>query len=376
MHRLNPNILPLSGVMTPALVVDAVALEENIAGMALAAQRTGVALRPHAKTHKSPEIARRQLEAGAIGIACATIAEAEGMSAAGIGNLLITSPVVGRDKAARLAHLHRRSAMIAALDHSRQVEEIGAALTTADAPLSVLVDVDVGQARTGVVSIEDAVALAQHIRAEPRLRFAGLQAYAGNLQHLIDAQERQRAAAEAAKRVGDVVSRLQAEGLSASIVSGSGTGTSAFDSRGGPYTELQVGSYIFMDADYGRIRELDGTGLPYERALFVIATVVSVNRHGQVTVDAGTKALAVNGPMPDRFVGVANGSSYAFSGDEHGTIRLPPGAPQPSVGARVLIGVTHCDPTANLHPVYHVVRGDGTLALWPIVGRYGSAGIA
>jgi D-serine deaminase-like pyridoxal phosphate-dependent protein len=336
----------------------------------LAAQRVGVALRPHAKTHKSPEIARRQLQAGAIGIACATIAEAEEMSAAGIGNLLITSPVVGRDKAARLAHLHRRSAMIAALDHPRQVEEIGRELRTGDAPLNVLVDIDVGQARTGVVGVEDAVALAQRIRAEPRLRFAGLQAYAGNVQHLVDAQERQRAAAEAAKTVDVVISRLRVEGLVPSIVSGSGTGTSAFDSRGGPYSELQVGSYVFMDAEYGRIRELDGAGLPYERALFVIATVVSVNRSGQVTVDAGTKALAVNGPTPDRFVGVADGSSYAFSGDEHGTIRLPPGAPQPSLGARVLIGVTHCDPTANLHSAYHVVRGDGMLALWPIVGRY------
>jgi D-serine deaminase-like pyridoxal phosphate-dependent protein len=370
MHRLDPDVLPLSGVMTPALVVDAAALEANIARMASVAERAGVALRPHAKTHKSPEIARRQLEAGSIGIACATVYEAEDMAAADIGNLLITSPVVGRDKVARLANLHRRSPMTVALDHPRQAEGLSAALSAGDSPLNILVDVDVGQARTGIVGVEDAVALAQRIRADPRLRFAGLQAYAGNVQHLVDAHERQRAAAEAAGTVRAVVTRLRAVGLAPSIVSGSGTGTSAFDSRGGPYNELQVGSYVFMDADYGRVHELDGTNLPFERALFVIATVVSANRPGQVTVDAGTKALAVNGPMPDRFVGVADGSHYSFAGDEHGVIRLPPGAPQPCVGARVLIGVTHCDPTANLHSVYHVVVGDGALVPWPIVGRY------
>jgi D-serine deaminase-like pyridoxal phosphate-dependent protein len=370
MNRLDPNAPPLSAVMTPALVIDAVALEANIARMASAARSAGVALRPHAKTHKSPDIARRQQQAGAIGIACATILEAEALSGAGIGNLLITSPVVGRDKTARLARLHRQSPVMTAVDHPRQVEEIVEALTAGDAPMHILVDVDVGQARTGVVGVEDGVALARRIRAEPRLRFSGLQAYAGHVQHLVDARERQRAATEAAQAVRAMVFRLQAEGLAPSTVSGSGTGASAFDVHGGAYNELQVGSYVFMDADYGRIEELDGARLPYERALFVMATIVSVNRPGQVTVDAGTKALAVNGPMPDRFIGVADRSSYAFAGDEHGTIRLPPDAPQPSVGTRVLLGVTHCDPTANLHPVYHVVRDDGTLEFWPIVGRY------
>ncbi len=338
--------------------------------MALAAQRAGIALRPHAKTHKSPDIARRQLQAGAIGIACATLLEAEELSGAGIGNLLITSPVVGRDKLARLARLHRHSPMMVAVDHARQVEEIVQALATDDAPLNLLVDVDVGQDRTGVVSIDDGLALAKLIQAAPRLRFSGLQAYAGHLQHIIDAQDRQRSVAAAAGFISSLISRLEAEKLTPSIVSGSGTGASAFDLHGGPYSELQVGSYVFMDADYGRIRELDGTSLPYERALFVLATVVSINRPGQVTVDAGTKALAVNGPMPDRLIGVADQSMYSFSGDEHGTIRLPPGAPQPSVGARVLIGVTHCDPTANLYSFYHVVGDDRALVLWPIVGRY------
>jgi D-serine deaminase-like pyridoxal phosphate-dependent protein len=370
MHAIDPNVPPLNAVTTPALAVDAAALEANIARMAVDARRAGVALRPHAKTHKSPDIARMQVQAGAIGIACATLFEAEELSRAGIGNLLITSPVVGRDKVARLARLHRHSPMMLVVDHPRHVEELAQALGSDDAPLNVLVDVDVGQARTGVVGVEKGVALAKLIQAQPRLCFFGLQAYAGHVQHIVDAQERRRSTSEVAGFVNSLISRLRGEKLTPSIISGSGTGASAFDLHGGPFNELQVGSYVFMDADYGRILELDGTSLPFERALFVLATVVSANRSGQLTVDAGTKALAVNGPMPDRLIGVADQSTYSFSGDEHGTIRLPHGASQPSVGARVLIGVTHCDPTANLHLVYHVVGRDRSLGLWPIVGRY------
>jgi D-serine deaminase-like pyridoxal phosphate-dependent protein len=143
----------------------------------------------------------------------------------------------------------------------------------------------------------------------------------------------------------------------------------------GPYTELQVGSYVFMDADYGRVRQDDGTPLPFAPALFVLATVVSANRDGQVTVDAGTKALAVNGPPPARFIGAPAGTTYTFAGDEHGTIKLPAGAPRPTVGARVLIEATHCDPTVNLHSEYHVVRRDGTVTTMAIVGRYGAMGV-
>jgi D-serine deaminase-like pyridoxal phosphate-dependent protein len=367
---LDPGAPALLAVPTPALVIDASALDSNIARMAAAARRDGQALRPHAKTHKSPAVARRQLQAGALGIACATILEAEGLAEAGVDHLLITSPVVGPEKVARLAQLHRRSPLIVVADHPAQVDAIVAALTPQDAPLDVLVDVDVGQARTGVASIETGVALARHVHAQARVRFAGLQGYAGHVQHIVEASERRRAAAEAGNLVHALIARLNEEGLAPAIVSGGGTGTSGFDLRSGPYTELQVGSYVFMDADYGSIREPDGSRLPYENALFVLATVISANRPGQVTVDAGTKGLEVNGPMPDRFVGVPPGSSYAFAGDEHGTIRLPVRAPQPPLGARILIGATHCDPTVNLHAAYHAVTGEDTLAVWPIVGRY------
>jgi len=367
---LDPNDDLFRSVSTPALVLDAAALDANIARMAKAAQAAGVALRPHGKTHKSPDIARRQRAAGAVGLCCATLLEAEAFAAAGIGDLLITSPVVGADKCARLVALHRRAAVMTAVDHAAQVEAIRTALRPDDAPLALVVDVDIGQGRTGVIDVESGLALARRIAGEPRLRFAGVQAYAGHVQHIPDANERRAAATASEDLIRALVERLRETGLPPDIVSGSGTGTSAFDLDKGPYSELQVGSYVFMDADYGRIRQADGARLPFDNALFVLASVVSANRPGQVTVDAGTKALAVNGPLPDRLIGAPVGSHYTFWGDEHGTIHLPDGAAPLAIGARLLIGVTHCDPTVNLHPAFHVVRAPGTLARWPVVGRY------
>ena len=372
MTTLDPNSPVLADIETPALVVDGTLLAANIERMAASARRAGMALRPHAKTHKSPDIARRQLRAGAGGIACATLREAEDMVAAGITDLLITSPVVGADKVRRVVELHRRSAVMLTVDHPLQVDDISAALGANDMPLALLVDVDVGQARTGVTGAAECLALARRIQAAPRLRFAGLQGYAGHVQHIVAAQERAQAAEGAGTLLRACADCLSAEGLAAAVISGSGTGSSGFDLGGRCYTELQVGSYVFMDADYARLRERDGAPLPYESALFVLATVVSTNRAGQVTVDAGTKALAVNGPLPDRLIGIADGGSYRFAGDEHGTITLAPSAPAPTLGSRLLIGATHCDPTVNLHSGYHVATGDGALAYWPIVGRYRS----
>jgi D-serine deaminase-like pyridoxal phosphate-dependent protein len=370
MPRLDPNEPRFARVSTPALVLDVAALDANIAWMAEAARAARLSLRPHAKTHKSPDVARRQRAAGAVGISCATLLEAEDMASAGLDNLLITSPVVGSGKATRLASLHRRTSLMATVDHPAQVDAILAALGPQDLPLALLVDVDIGQGRTGVAAIDDGLSLARRIRSEARLRFAGLQAYAGHVQHIVEAAKRLNAARQSEELVRSLSARLKQEGLPPEIVSGSGTGASAFDLETGPYSELQVGSYVFMDADYGSIKGRNGERLPFDNSLFVLATVVSTNRPGQVTVDAGTKALAVNGPPPDRLIGVPEGSAYSFWGDEHGTIRLPPGAAAPRLGARILIGATHCDPTVNLHSHYHAAMPDGTLAHWPIVGRY------
>jgi D-serine deaminase-like pyridoxal phosphate-dependent protein len=371
MTRLHPELPALARIDTPALIIDQVALQSNIARMAATASARKIALRPHAKTHKSAAIALRQLKAGAIGIACATLPEAQALAEAGVTGLLVTSPVVGADKAARLARLNRVSPMAVVVDHRDQLEGLRAALADDDPPLGVLVDVDVGQGRTGVATLQDGHALARMAAADRRFAFRGLQGYAGHIQHVLDPVERRAAAAKSVEALRSLAALLQAEGIACPVISGSGTGAHAYD-MDGPYTELQVGSYVFMDADYGRVRQDDGSPLPFAPALYVLATVVSANREDQVTVDAGTKALAVNGPPPSYFIGLPAGARYAFSGDEHGAITLPPGSPRPALGARVLIGATHCDPTVNLHAGYFAVDPIGIVTTMPIVGRYGA----
>jgi D-serine deaminase-like pyridoxal phosphate-dependent protein len=338
--------------------------------MAATARQAAVALRPHAKTHKSPDIARLQLRAGgAVGIACATVAEAEALAAGGIGGLLLTSPVMGEAKLAHLARLNREKGLAVVVDHPAQVDAICGALQANDRVLEIAVDVDVGQARTGVTDIAAGVTLAQTIAQRPGLAFAGIQGFAGHAQHMADPAARRAAGAHAAATLRNFAAALTEAGLPPRLITGSGTGTHAMDA-GAVYNELQVGSYIFMDADYDRIRDEQGQPFAFTPSLFVLATVVSANRPGQITVDAGTKALATNGPPPCLIIGAPPGARYGFAGDEHGVIALPPDAPAPGIGTRLLIGATHCDPTANLHAAYHVVNGD-TVTTWPISGRYG-----
>jgi D-serine deaminase-like pyridoxal phosphate-dependent protein len=359
----------LREVGTPALVVDLAALRRNIEKMAAMARRSGVRLRPHAKTHKSVEIARLQIEAGALGIACATVAEAEMLAAAGVPNLLLTAPVVDPLPFARLAALNRTSPLTIAVDHLQQVHAAAEAVALDQPPLSIIVDTDVGQASTGVTGVAEGVALARAIASHPQLRFAGIQGFAGNAQHIPEPLARSRAAEKAAAMLRDFAAALAEANLRPAVVTGSGTGTHAQDSVG-PYTELQVGSYIFMDADYARIVDETGAGPPFEPSLFVMATVVSVNRANEVTVDAGTKALATNGPPPCQILGVAGHVVYRFAGDEHGILAFPEGASRPRLGHRVLLGASHCDPTVNLHASYHVVEGT-EMRVWPIAARHG-----
>jgi D-threonine aldolase len=366
---LSPRTDVLRALPTPSLVVDGAALTRNIEHMATIARGVGIALRPHAKTHKSTDIALLQKRAGAIGIACATIAELEAMAAAGIDGLLLTAPVVGQDKFERITRLNRACALSVTIDHPAQLEGLRAAMEVGDRPLSVLIDVDVGQARTGITDFATGVQLARMIAQRSEFGFAGIQGFAGHAQHMVDPEAREAAARQAADMLRGFAHVLTEAGLPPAIVSGSGTGTYSTDATG-PYTELQVGSYVFMDADYERIKNREGRAPDFAASLFVLARVVSINRPGQVTIDAGTKALAANGPPPAVIRGAPAGATYRFAGDEHGVIDLPPAAQQPPIGARILIGATHCDPTANLHAAYHAVI-DNRVTVWAIRGRYG-----
>ncbi len=367
---LSPDSAALRGIETPALVIDLPALKRNIDAMAARAQRAGMSLRPHAKTHKCPDIATLQMQAGAVGIACATVAEAEALAASGIGGLLLTAPQMAEAKFARIAAINRGHGIVAVVDHSSQVEGLVAALRPGDRKLAVAVDTDVGHGRTGVTDLREGVRLAQMIATHPRLEFAGIQGFAGHAQHIADPQERKMAAGAAAALLRRFAAMLDDVGLSPALITGSGTGTYRQDADG-PYNELQVGSYVFMDSDYARIVDETGAGPSFEPSLFVLTTVVSVNRPAQVTVDAGTKALATNGPPPCRIIGTAQGATYRFAGDEHGVIAIPERQTAPRLGDRLLIGATHCDPTVNLYAGYHVID-DGVVRTWPIRARYGA----
>ncbi len=351
---------------TPALVLDLDALERNIRVMADFSGRRGVALRPHAKTHKSGRIARMQVAAGALGVCVATIGEAEAMVDAGIAGVLITSPVVAPDKIARLIALHAGAdGLMVTADNPANVD----ALAAAGRSLRVAVDLDMGGHRTGVSGPAQGVALARRIAAAPTLEFAGVTAYAGHVQHVADFAERRRQAMRANAAVVELAKGLEQAGLAPPLISGAGTGSHAIDADGGPYTELQVGSYIFTDVEYDAVALRQEAPRPFEAALFVQSTVVSTNAEGFVTTDAGSKRFAMGGPPPRVVSGAAAGSSYGFMGDEHGKLILGNGGQPPALGATITCLTPHCDPTVNLYDAYHVVRGDTLVDIWPVDAR-------
>jgi D-serine deaminase-like pyridoxal phosphate-dependent protein len=358
----------LRDVSTPALVIDEETLDRNIAAMAEFAKRANRSLRPHAKTHKSIEIARKQIEAGAIGICCATLPELQALAEARISGLLLTAPIQDLAKTEPLTGIAKKTPITIAVDHASQINSLTAKLP-ADISISIIIDVDVGQKRTGVCKVADTIAIAKLVAEDKRLKFSGLQGYAGHVQHIPDFTERTREAARVSTLLGEHITALREAGFETAIVSGSGTGTHDFDLSHQPFTEIQAGSYVFMDADYARIQNDSGKGLPFECSLFMLTTVTSANRPGQVTVDAGTKSLAVNGPAPHLIVGAPEGTSFAFAGDEHGVLSLPVGSNFPKLGDRILMSVTHCDPTVNLFSVMHAVKQSGDLEKWPVVGR-------
>ncbi|NML07879.1 DSD1 family PLP-dependent enzyme [Sphingomonas sp. G-3-2-10] len=345
---------------TPVLILDRAAMDRNIAAMAGFAAARGLALRPHAKTHKSAEIARRQISAGAAGICCAKLAEAEALAAEGITDIHLTSPVVRPDAIARLVALNGRIALSLVADHPENVAALARAATR---PLTVFIDVDPGAHRTGVASPEAALALADAIAAEPNLRLGGVQYYCGSQQHIESRADRFAAVERLTAYLASVLDMLKTAGHAIPIVTGAGTGTFAIDAELGVLTELQCGSYIFLDREYEDC-ELTGGGAPvFERALFLDATVISANHATHVTLDAGLKAMATDAGPPRP---IRPGATYRFTGDEHGALIADS---LPKLGERVTLQPPHCDPTVNLHDAYRVVEGDRVVDCWTITAR-------
>ena len=358
---------------TPVLVIDRPALERNIARMAAFAADKGLKLRPHAKTHKSVDIAKLQLAAGAVGLCCAKIGEAEALAEGGVTTgLLITSPVVSLPAIARLVALNATTTdLMVVVDHPANVAALGEAAMIAGKPLKVVIDLDPGIHRTGVASPDAAVALLAAIEAQPGLTYAGLQCYCGMQQHIESFADRKSALEDRGAYIRSVIDALTAAGGPPPIVSGSGTGSHRIDAELDIFTELQVGSYVFMDGQYLAC-DIAGDGpdtSPYEASLLIDARVVSANTPGMATVDAGFKAMSTDAEPPTVLAGAPEGSRYFFMGDEHGAILPPSGAAAPALAERVVLGAPHCDPTVNLYDTYHVVEGDTLVALWPVTAR-------
>jgi D-serine deaminase-like pyridoxal phosphate-dependent protein len=292
--------------------------------------------------------------------------EIAAMVTGAVPGLLLTSPTAGTPKLTQLGQLLRRdpSIMVVA-DDPAGIVELAALSEEVGVRIRVLVDIDVGQRRTGCRTVVAAVTLAQQINRTPGLEFCGVQAYAGHIQHIVARAERLSAATAVAEQIRTLGDALKAAQLSPRIVTGAGTGTAELDATQGVYTELQPGSYVFMDADYLRI---DGIAVDYHPSLFVDTTVVSAQTDDHVTTDAGTKAFALNGPPPLPATH-ESGWTYSYDGDEFGRITLTSNSRRPARGERLSLIVSHCDPTVVLYPQYVCVRGDRVEGYWPIASR-------
>jgi D-serine deaminase-like pyridoxal phosphate-dependent protein len=350
----------VAAIDTPALVIDLDAMARNLAAMAAYASQRGLRLRPHAKTHKSAEIAKLQMAAGAVGVCVQKLSEAEALAERGVSDIYISNEIVDAAKLARVATLAGRIRLAIAVDSGAGIARLADALKTQGTQADVLVEIDVGQGRCGVAPAA-AGELARHALSHG-LRFAGLQAYHGGAQHLRSPEERQAAIEQAALSVRTAQASLAKAGVPCPLVTGAGTGTFALEAASGIWGELQCGSYVFMDRDYADNQwdpQPPGGGqVAFEHALFVKSQVMSVGA-AHAVVDAGHKSHAIDCGMPKVWPG---DFEYSNGGDEHGILTPVPqadirGIALPEIGDTVWLIPGHCDPTVNLHDCYIGVRG-------------------
>jgi D-serine deaminase-like pyridoxal phosphate-dependent protein len=355
-------------ILTPALLLDLDAFEANVATMAAFVRDRGLTFRPHGKTHKCPEIARRLIAAGAVGICAAKLGEAEVFDSAGISGLLVTTAVIGPAKIGRAVALARRAPDTTfCVDDPQNVQELNAAASAAGITLNVAVDLYFG--RTGIAPGDPAMRLATLIASLPHLRFAGLQAYDSSASHVIGFEAR-RARTQASMRQAVETRRLiEEQGITCTLLTGGSTGTFSIDAHIDGVTELQPGSFVFMDVDYGRIGGPDGDSYrPFTRALSVVTTVISRPEPHVAIVDGGYKAFSTDRPITPEPINLA-GVTYAWAGDEHGKLDLSQGARDLGVGDRIEFVPPHCDPTVNLYDRIYAVRGERVEDVWPIAAR-------
>lgn len=359
---------PINEVDTPALIIDLDAFEHNLRKLPETLIGKPVRIRPHAKTHKSPVIALKQIELGAIGVCCQKVSEAEALVYGGVHNVLVSNEIIGAQKLERLAALAKLATIGVCVDDLANVRDIAAAASRVNAKLDVYVEIDVGTSRCGVAPGEAAVALAKEIAAHKQLRFAGLQAYHGAAQHQRTDAIRKASIHAASQHAIATRQALLGAGLDCPMITGAGTGTYLLEAESQVYNEIQPGSYIFMDADYGRNFAEDGAPVSmFRQSLFVWATVMSRPASDRAVVDAGLKALSVDSGMP--LVANLRGVEYARASDEHGVLLIKDAATTIALGDKIRLTPGHCDPTVNMHDWYVGVRNGVVEQLWPISAR-------
>ncbi len=350
---------------TPALVLDLDAFERNMKRLQDAVSSAGVRLRPHAKSHKCPEIALRQIQLGAVGICCQKVSEAAVFVDAGVSDIFITNQVVGEKKVEHALDLATRARIGVLVDHEDQISAFANASAERQVSIDIYLEIDVGMGRCGVASIERAVAMAQQITAAPYLNFMGLQCYHGSAQHYRLPEERQQAIAAVCAKAAAAKAAIEDVGIRVERISGAGTGSVMLESHSKLFNEVQAGSYILMDRDYAT-NQRDPSDLPFEHALFVKTAVLSHPTTNRAVVDAGLKASSVDSGMP--VVWQRTDAKYLKASDEHGVLELTPDSTL-KLGDYVMLVPGHCDPTVNLYDELIAIRGDRVEAIWPIAAR-------
>ena len=357
-------------IQTPCLILDLDALERNIRKMGDVARAMGVRHRVHGKMHKSVDVALLQERlGGSVGVCCQKVSEAEVFARGGIRDVLVSNQVRDPAKIDRLARLPKLGARtICCVDDIANVADLSAAALRHGTTIECLVEIDCGAGRCGVKTTPEVIAIAKAIAAAPGLKFSGVQAYQGAMQHLDRYDDREAKIDLAVAQVKDAVDGLKAAGLACDIVGGGGTGSYYFEGSSGVYNELQCGSYAFMDADYGRILDKDGHRIDqgeWENALFLLTSVMSHAKADRAICDAGLKVQSVDSGLPVIFG--RTDVKYVKCSDEHGVIEDPDGVLKVNDRLRLVPG--HCDPTCNVHDWYVGVRGGRVEVVWPVSAR-------
>jgi 3-hydroxy-D-aspartate aldolase len=357
-------------IQTPCLVLDLDALERNIKKMGDYAKQHGMRHRVHGKMHKSVDVAKLQEKlGGAVGVCCQKVSEAEVFVRGGIKDVLVSNQVRDPAKIDRLARLPKfGSRILVCVDDPDNVKELSEAVEKHGTSIECLIEIDCGAGRCGVTTTQDVVNIARKIEAAPGLKFTGIQAYQGAMQHLAKYEDREAKLQLAIDMVKDAVRGLNAQGIQCELVSGGGTGSYYFEANSGVYNELQCGSYAFMDADYGRILDKDGKRIDqgeWENALFILTSVMSHAKTDKAIVDAGLKAQSVDSGLP--FVFGRDDVEYIKCSDEHGVVQDSNGALKVNDKLKLVPG--HCDPTCNVHDWYVGVRNGTVESVWPISAR-------